>query len=455
MIFDGKFLPFKRSEPLRNKPRVPVKNKANVTLMDFDRTLRKTIRDLGQRADDKKIPAYVVGGIVRDMLLQRKNLDCDIVIEGDAITLAREYSRATQTALTVYPQFKTATLFFSGGLEVDLASARKEHYPYPGALPVVEPGSINDDLFRRDFTINAMAVRINRKGFGELVDFFGGKDDLLKKRIRILHARSFEDDPTRILRAIRFEQRLGFNLEQQTQMELKRALENKAWLSVKPPRYFAEFRKYFKEDRPSKPIHRLDKLGGMDFIQKCFHPPVALMQRLQRKICLLRKQTSLAQEDWGAVYLLALCKGFKKRDAEKFCSTFHLTRAERLALLTLPRIETVKKQLSRPGLRPSRVYQILRDLRLEVIFFMLAGSSTETLTGHLNKFLRRTRFMKLSVSGYDLKDTGATGKRLGMILEQVLLQRIDGRIHSPAQELREARKLAAQLSPERKNHGSD
>ena len=171
----------------------------------------KLIRQIGQEAAQSGIKAYLVGGCVRDLLLKKRNCDIDIVVEGDAIIFSAYLSKRYNVKAHHYGQFKTATLFFPENIRIDLATARKEHYPRPGMLPVVAAGPIYDDLFRRDFTVNAMAMSIHPSSFAEMVDYFGGYEDLKNKKIRILHEKSFLDDPTRILRAVRFEQRFHFS----------------------------------------------------------------------------------------------------------------------------------------------------------------------------------------------------------------------------------------------------
>ena len=138
-----------------------------LSLAGLDKEIVRVVKIVGQEADKKKISAYVVGGFVRDIILKRKNLDLDIVVEADAISLAQELSQKYKWNLTIYSQFGTATLNLSSGLRMDVTTARKESYPHAGALPVVEPGNIKDDLFRRDFTINAMAAVINTHRLGE------------------------------------------------------------------------------------------------------------------------------------------------------------------------------------------------------------------------------------------------------------------------------------------------
>ena len=167
------------------------------------------IRLAGEVAEKRQQRLYLVGGVVRDLLLERVNLDIDMVVEGDAIKLAQAIAGVNQAKVITHPRFGTATLKW-GKRSADFATARAETYARPGALPTVKPGTISDDLARRDFTINAMAVELNPRRFGELIDPFGGRQDIEKKLVRVLHDKSFTDDATRIWRAVRYEQRLDF-----------------------------------------------------------------------------------------------------------------------------------------------------------------------------------------------------------------------------------------------------
>ena len=175
---------------------------------------------LVRRRDER---LYLVGGAVRDLLLEKPVLDIDLVLEGDAILLANELAQGEDVKITSHKPFLTASLRWSD-ISLDLTTARRECYACPGALPAVEPANLKEDLLRRDFSINAMAVSLNQEDYGRLIDFYGGLDDLHHKLIRTLHEKSFSDDATRIWRAVRYEQRLDFRIEAGTQILLQRDL---------------------------------------------------------------------------------------------------------------------------------------------------------------------------------------------------------------------------------------
>lgn len=185
-------------------------------IQTIPKDIQKFIAPLVKKAQAAHIPIYLVGGCVRDLLLKKKALDIDVVIEGPADALAKAAARDMKAKLVSHPQFLTFTLVFKDGRHLDIATARVETYAECAALPVVEPASIQDDLYRRDFSINAIAVSLNENDFGHLWDPFGGVEDLKAGKIRVLHSESFRDDPTRLFRAARFAGRFGYELEWRT-----------------------------------------------------------------------------------------------------------------------------------------------------------------------------------------------------------------------------------------------
>ena len=216
------------------------------------------MRTAGEVASSQGQSLYLVGGVVRDLLLGQPNFDLDLVVEGDAIDLAHQLAQAKQGKLITHPRFNTAKLQWDKW-SVDIATARSETYAKPGALPRVKPSSLSNDISRRDFTINTMAVCLNPSRYGELIDLYGGMDDLKHKIIRILHEKSFTDDATRILRGLRYEQRLDFQLEPVTLQLLKRDIPMLDTISGDRIRHELEL--ILKEEFPEKVLRRAEELG--------------------------------------------------------------------------------------------------------------------------------------------------------------------------------------------------
>jgi len=234
----------------------------------MDPELRGILHEAGILAEAMGFGAYAVGGMVRDLLLGRGTLDLDIVVEGEGIRFAAALAGKLRARLKGYERFGTATIALPAGLKVDVATARTEIYDAPAALPRVTPGSIRDDLFRRDFTINAMAVALAPAEFGRLLDEFGGVRDIAEGNIRVLHGRSFIDDPTRIFRAVRFETRLGFRIVAADEARVGEALSLGLLGKLEEYRIAAELRLILREPDPAGPLQRLARLGVLDALEE-------------------------------------------------------------------------------------------------------------------------------------------------------------------------------------------
>jgi len=444
-------------------------------LQSLDKNILALLRTIGQKAEQKNFAAFVVGGYVRDVILKRKNFDLDIVVEADAVPLAQEFSREFGGSLIVYKQFMTATVVLPDGLltfaqprknipeskgrdtdyhnlvkqksvRVDFVTARKEFYPHPGALPVVRAGSIHDDLFRRDFTINAMAVSIHPRTFGQLRDDFGGYQDLQDKKIRILHPQSFRDDPTRILRAVRFEQRSHFRIEKHSLSMLKLALKNDAVSLVKPPRYFDEFKKILSEEHPQKFLRRLWKLGALGFLElksKNFSQTLKLMHRIEGQIIWFEEKIPRAKaiERW-LPFFMVLADGLSADRLRHLFKKFHFKKEDQLTLLSCVKIPSLLKSLRSQRIKPSEVFAQLKSLSYETILFSKAKARHRTTIKHIEDFLLTYDSKKLTINGRDLNRLGIPpGKQMGIILNNILCAKIDGELKTQEEELSKAEEL--------------
>ena len=275
------------------------------------------LRLITQSCEKQDFPVYIVGGYVRDLILGRAVSDFDIVIEGDAIQAGKRLVREYGGKLTSYPPFGTAKWILPEevtGLnpergEIDLVSARKEVYPAPAALPVVSLSDMKDDLFRRDFSVNALALRLDGAHKGDLLDLYHGQEDIEKGLIRVLHGRSFEDDPTRMFRAVRFEKRLSFEIEPETLAQLERSLR---WIrDVSGPRIAHELRLILKEKECFGMFERLDALGVLrsvhPVLEGCGDPACWFARLTKNDLDSLSRRLQLsasAQKTlWGAAFL--------------------------------------------------------------------------------------------------------------------------------------------------------
>ena len=284
----------------------------------------------GEIAESLPARIYAAGGIVRDLLLGLECTDVDLVVEGDAIGLARELCRRRQAQLRAHPRFGTAKVLFPNGCQVDVTSSRVEYYRYPAAMPEVEKSSLSKDLSRRDFTINAMALSLNKDNFGDVIDYYGGKEDLERGQVRVLHNLSFVDDPIRALRAARFEQRYYMSIEPHTRKLLTLAADNGILGKVSRERLWEELKNIFAETRPGLVLNRIHELGMWHFLFPGVNPARvrATLTEAPRALSLLRSW-GLADEgvDNWLIYYLMILHHSGWGVASDLCSRYNIKRA--------------------------------------------------------------------------------------------------------------------------------
>jgi len=267
------------------------------------------LAEISRKAQTLGIPAYLVGGAVRDKILGKKTLDLDIVCLGNPSRLVKNLARKWRAEVKSHPKFRTYVMTLKNGRHVDFATARKETYRLPGQLPLVKPGTLKDDILRRDFTINSLAISLNKRDFGELVDLAGGLKDLEKKQLRVLHPKSFRDDPTRILRLARFASR-GLKIGPETEAMVSRAKNNLNRVSAE--RVSREIIEILDEPRPSLAMKNLKRWGLFETIF-----PGTKFSRVLEKI---DKAKTLDKR------FLILMSGMNKLQAKIFMEKFRLTR---------------------------------------------------------------------------------------------------------------------------------
>lgn len=410
----------------------------------LDAESMRILRSIGAQVQKAGSRAYVVGGCVRDLILKRKVLDLDVVIEGDAIAAARQFSSGCKGRLVAYPQFGTATVVLPNGRAVDFASARQEKYPYPGALPVVAKGNIQEDLFRRDFTVNAMAIMINEKCFGQLVDHYGGLDDIKGKRIRVLHDQSFVDDPTRILRAVRFEQRFRFFIEPATLRLLKQSLKKKAPATVKAQRYFEEFKNNLKESNVSENLRRLSGLRALDFLKLAFtldQRHVRLLQEAPKVLSWADKNlTDWSSSDGWVVYLMVILDGMPPVTVGEILERFAIANVDRKKIIGSLSSGNI---LAKLALSPREAFEAMRLLSVEELFLLRVKALSVSVRAKIQKHLVQWRCLKLKINGDDLQQLGIpSGRKYKIILDEVLCALVEGRCSTRSEQLAYARGLA-------------
>jgi tRNA nucleotidyltransferase (CCA-adding enzyme) len=386
------------------------------------------VKIAGKEAGEMGLGLYIVGGVVRDLFLGRANFDFDLVVEGDAISLAQRLAKDSQAKLTVHSRFGTAKLNYPD-FSLDLATARSETYSQPGTLPTVKPGSLKDDLIRRDFSINAMVLRLNPQRFGELIDLYHGKDDLDNRLIRILHPNSFIDDATRILRAIRYEQRLGFKLESETEKLLRRDVTMLNTISGDRIRHELEL--ILKEDKPERALRRAEELGVLQQL----HPSLKGNGWLSQKFEQARqsyKRTSLPP-----LYLCLLIYNLTDKENERFISRLNFTKNSAQAMRHTLQLKAKLNKLTNPQLKPSDIYQSLHGYITTAIQANALASESPIASQHLQLHLAKLRHVKTLLSGEDLKKMGIpAGPQVGEILSALHKARLNGEIRTRRDEER-------------------
>jgi tRNA nucleotidyltransferase (CCA-adding enzyme) len=407
--------------------------------------LPKELRDLISQAvavaRANNMPIYLVGGFVRDLLLGVKNFDLDIVVEGDGVKFAEDLAGCLKSKIVCHRRFGTATIIVRHDFKIDVATCRKEFYPQPGHLPVVSRGSLKDDLFRRDFSINALALDISCERFGNLVDFFGGRADLKEKKIRVLHEFSFKDDPTRILRAIRFEKRFDFLIEPKTLRLLREAAELGMLQNLEPQRTRDDLILMLKEARPLKEIKRLHELCGFSFLS----PGLVLTKSANALLSSVEKQISWFKRihrqrrplDTWLVYLMALLDPLSSKQISRVCRRFAFRRGEEIRVLSY---KQVKKKfilsLSSAEISPSQISKRLEPLSYEVILMLKAKHKNRNLQRNIENFFKHYNDTKIQVCGKDLHALGISpGPQYQKIFKKVLNAKLDGKVTSKEEEL--------------------
>ena len=385
------------------------------------------IRRAGELAEREQQRLYMVGGVVRDIFLERVNLDLDLVIEGDAINFAKKLARANRAVLTTHPRFGTATLQWRNR-SIDVVTARTESYPAPGSLPKVKPGPIKDDLARRDFTINAMAIELNPRHFGELLDPFGGRKDTRAGTIRILHDKSFIDDATRIWRAIRYEQRLDFRIEPDTMKLLKKGIPKLAIISGTRIRHEVEY--ILEEEYPENAFMRADELG----VLRKLHPALKGDFWLEETIVLARERYTVEPPS-SLLYLALLTYRLTPKEAEQLISYLKLPRLSARVLSDCQAVKALNEELATPGMAPSKIYDLLHGRSLIAIHACQLATDSPVTEENLDLYLNVLRNIQPSLSGKDLKRLGIPeGPEIKEALLMLREAKLDGRISSRKEE---------------------
>ncbi len=385
-------------------------------------------------AKDMNIKIYLVGGSVRDLILEEKSFDLDFVAERDAMKLCEVVSKYLNCEYILNPQFLTAKLIL-GDKILDFATARREEYPYPGSLPRVFPSNLREDLFRRDFTINSMAVSLNESDFGELFDFYGGYQDLKEKILRVLHPKSFLDDPTRIFRGIRFKERLNFNFEKLTLSLLIDAVKKNALFTIDGHRIRDELSLILREEGVSKYLKTIQQLCQFRFINrkiKLKEQEFNFINKIEKDLFWFSKEFNL-NLDKSSIILGIVFSKLTQKEIEEVCRKFGFKKTEQRVFLDIKKTNLLKNYLKKVG-SSSKLYFLLGCLSKEVLY-VLYERSRRSLKKKIEFYLRDLRFVEVHTKGDFLKNLGIKeGPIYSEIFKKVLLKKLEAKITDKAQE---------------------
>jgi tRNA nucleotidyltransferase (CCA-adding enzyme) len=431
-------------------PASETSNKRSRMLQNFMRErlpghILEILAQLGETADRLECRAYVVGGFVRDLFLYRKNEDIDVVIEGDGIAFAKTFAKAHGARTHIHEKFGTAVITFPDDFKIDVASARTEYYQFPASLPVVEMSSIKMDMFRRDFTINTLAIELNPGKFGRLLDFFSAQKDIKDKVLRVLHNLSFVEDPTRVFRALRFEQRFGFTIGKLTSSLIDNAVKMDFFKRVAGKRLFTELKLILKEERPAPILLRL-----LDYdLLRTIHPRIKIENDLQRLLETAQKVTDWhdllfideSYERWAVYFMTLLCH-CDLNATLKICD--HLTIAPRYKKMFGETRITMAEHLTRLERRKrmdnARIYNLLKGVKTELILYMMICTTSDMAAKRISKYHTQLRHVAITLTGKDLLGMGLKpGPLFSRTLQAVLEAKLNGRVRNREEEFAFAR----------------
>lgn len=423
------------------------KNVATWLRDKFPEELFEVLKTAGNIAEELSMNAFLVGGSVRDLLRGEKNLDIDIVIEGDGVAFAKELASELGAKVNVHERFATAKIK-KDSMRLDVATARTEYYETPAALPRVKMSSIKKDLYRRDFTINTLAVKLNPRDFGQLVDFFGGQRDLKDRTIRVLHNLSFVEDPTRAFRAVRFAERFGFKLSKQTHNLIKSTLRMDLFDRLSGSRLYDELSLTFEEAEPFRVVKRLSEYGLLSVI----HRDLVLTEELEQLLVsvhdtLLWFALSFQEEkpERTVIYLTALVSQLK--DEQKEEALIRLAVPPRVKKSVIKDTHYAHGLLRRMPLKdPALIYDALSGFELETVLFAMALTKEEVVKKEISRYFLELRKVKPVLTGRDLKNLGIEpGPIYSNILREVLAGKLRGELKTREDEERFVKEKLAGL----------
>ena len=447
-ILHGEDLP-EDHEVLYSLSDVGTKNFAQIMRERLPSEIYSIMETAGQVAEEIDATVYCVGGFVRDLFLQVANFDLDLVVEGDGQELAKRAAERLGGKVRVHERFGTAGIILDDGSKVDVATARTEYYEFPAALPMVERASIKEDLYRRDFSINTLALCLNPGKFGDLIDYFGGSKDVQNRFIRILYNLSFVEDPTRIFRAIRFEQRYKFTIEPDTLRFARDAIERRMLGKLSYKRILNELIIILNEKDPLPALERMKDIGVWKYIL-----PEARLEEIDRTTI---KRIPVVMGWWEAryigseirpwlVYLLVMFSRLSMTQLAEVLDRFPLDKYAQQCIEDSVLIPQMVEKISEDGsLRPSQMNKILSSLGTENIILLLLNIKDESVWDKVVKYCDLKEIIKVETTGHDLKKLGLkAGPNFKTILDELYDFKLDQIVTNREDEVNMVKKWMAE-----------
>jgi tRNA nucleotidyltransferase (CCA-adding enzyme) len=395
---------------------------------------RALLEQVARLASGLGTPAFLVGGSVRDALLAAAPTDLDVSVEGDALQVATVLADELGVKAEGYERFGTCRVAFPHSpYHIDLNTARRESYSHPGALPVVEAGSIFDDLARRDFTINAMAAPLSSSA-GSLIDPHHGRADLKRGEVAVLHDGSFQDDPTRIFRAVRFSERLGFRIAPNTLELVLGAVRDGALHTISVDRLSHELMLTLEEPRAGRMLSVLDRLGVLEALYPGLHWP------FDPKDELISEDAAMSREERRDAYLTTLGSEYAgdPEKAEGLARHLRLPAPQIRLMRSAAALTALWPMLSDPKLPDSRLYRLLRPLDTKALETFIRIDRLQADQGGKQKvdhYLRNLRHVRPLLTGRFLLSRGITpGPMYKQLLDDLLAAKLDGLLSTRAEE---------------------
>jgi len=417
------------------------KNMATQLKERLPRRIISLFKEFGSVADRSGYNAYLVGGLVRDVFLKRNNLDVDIVVEGDGVLFAHEFAEHHDVRVRSHRKFGTAVVIFPDGFKVDVATARMEYYESPAAPPIVETSSLKLDLLRRDFTINTLAIKLNQRDYGALVDYFGGQKDLREKVIRVLHNLSFVEDPTRVIRAIRFEQRFGFKIGKLTLALMKNAVKINLFRGLSGRRLFLEMRLLLMEEAPLRSIERMNEFGLLQILSPKIKMRKALRELLQEIEAVTTWFNLLYLEEpceqWK-VYWHGLTSPLDAKALNELAERFQMTDQESRKMISQRlKVNEVLEELYRhEGESHYGLYTLLSQCDTDILLYMMAKADNENIKKRISLYFTKLKGTAVILKGRDLKALGLPpGPLYREIFDRLLEARLNNLINTKDDEI--------------------